>query len=100
MENYKTDNIVLIEIDNSGRLNIKPESVRFTLIYRTATEVHWNNVSKTLYSPQPKDWTYLDWFNHIIKVAREECFCSLIITDQTVWINIPNDLKAEIIKME
>ena len=100
MENQKTDNIVLIEIDSDGRLNIKPESVKFTLIYRTATEVHWNNEKKTLYSPKPKDWTYLDWFKHIIKVASEECFCNLKITDKTNWINIPNDLKTEIINMK
>ena len=34
------ENISEIGIDNLGRLFIKPEQLKFTLIYRTATEIN------------------------------------------------------------
>ena len=89
------DNIIEIGIDNSERLYIKPENEKFTQIYRTATEVHWDNDGCYLYSPKPKDWTYLQWYNHIINVV-EDCNCKLIITEKTFWKNIPEELKADI----
>jgi hypothetical protein len=93
----ETDKITEIGIDTTERLYIKPENVKFTLIYRTATEVHWDNEGLFLYSPKPKDWSYLQWFKHIINVA-EDCNCKLIITENTKWKNISDELKNEISK--
>mgnify|MGYP000957943064 CR=1 FL=1 len=36
------DKILEIGIDEKERIFIKPDKERFTLIYRTATEVHWD----------------------------------------------------------
>ena len=36
--------------------NLKPETEKFTLIYRSAAEVHWDNKELFLYSPKPRDW--------------------------------------------
>ena len=47
----KTDFIKEIKIDESGRLCIFPEKEKFTLIYRSAAEVHWDNDHLFLYSP-------------------------------------------------
>ena len=91
------DEITEIGIDISERLYVKPKNLQFTLIYRTATEVHWDNEDLFLYSPKPKDWTYLQWYKHIIKVA-EDCNCKLIITENTKWKNISKELKNEISK--
>lgn len=91
-----TDRILEIGIDDKERLYIKPEKERFTLIYRTATEVHWDDSGLFLYSPKPRDWTYFDWFRHITDVTETECNCKLIITDQTIWTNIPDELKNQI----
>ena len=92
----KKDNILEIGIDDKERLLIKPEKERFTIIYRTATEVHWDNNGFFLYSPKPRDWTYFDWYKHITNVTEIECNCKLILTDKTRWINIPNELKEQI----
>jgi hypothetical protein len=92
----KTDCIEYIEIDGQQRLHIKPEFEKFTLIYRTATEVHWDNKKMTLYSPKPRDWSYFYWFKHITWVSENECSVTLILTDKTEWINIPIELKNEI----
>ncbi|NHF60180.1 hypothetical protein FK220_012565 [Flavobacteriaceae bacterium TP-CH-4] len=94
------DIIVKVEIDNSGRLHVTPEKSKFTHIYRTATEVHWENDKRSLYSPKPRDWSYLDWFLHIIGVARTECLTELKVNGNTEWINITTELKNEITKAQ
>ena len=53
----KPDKIVLLEIDQTGRLLIKPEKKRFTMVYRRAAEVHWDNKLNCLYSPQLRQLT-------------------------------------------
>lgn len=93
-----TDKILEIGIDDKERLFIKPNKERFTLIYRTATEVHWDNNGLFLYSPKPREWTYLDWFRKITDVTETECSCKLILTDQTLWTNISGELKQQIIE--
>ena len=60
----RQDEIVEVGIDKNERLFIQPKNERFTLIYRTATEVHWDDKGHFLYSPKPRDWTYLEWFRH------------------------------------
>lgn len=96
----KQDIITQIEIDESGKLHIKPQVEKFSLIYRTATEVHWDDKKQTLYSPIPREWNYLEWFTHITTVVRNECSTELKLTDKTNWINIPDELKNEITKAE
>jgi hypothetical protein len=92
----KFDEIIEIGIDDLERFYIKPKKEKFTLIYRTATEVHWDNEKQFLYSPKPKDWTYLDWHKHIVKVVRKECNCELLINEHTIFSNISNQLKIAI----
>ena len=96
-QNIDKDTISEIGIDNQKRLYIKPKEEKFALIYRTATEVHWAHKGNFLYSPKPKDWTYLDWYRQIIGVVETECNCKLLLTDKTIWVNVPTDLKAQII---
>jgi hypothetical protein len=92
------DEITEIAIDKNERLLIKPKNTRFTLIYRTATEVHWDEKLLSLYSPKPREWTYLNWYQHIINVAEVECNTKLMLTTRTVWTNITNELKKQIIE--
>lgn len=94
------DKILEIGIDNKERLFIKPDKERFTLIYRTATEVHWDNNGLFLYSPKPREWTYFEWFRQITDVTETECNCKLILTDQTLWTNISDELKQQIIEYQ
>ncbi|MBU2974593.1 hypothetical protein [Zobellia sp. B3R18] len=94
------DKILLIEIDDKGKLNIKPCSTTYPMIYRSATEVHWDKNKKTLYSPKPTDWNYLEWYLHIIGVVKSECSIMLELTDKTEWVNIGDELRAEITKAQ
>jgi len=94
------DKILEIGIDDKERLFIKPDKERFTLIYRTATEVHWDNNGLFVYSPKPREWTYFDWLRQITGVTETECNCKLILTDQTLWTTISDELKQQIIEYQ
>jgi len=91
----ETDSIAEVGIDEQERLYIHPSVAIFPYIYREAVEVHWEPTRRCLYSPKPREWTYLMWFQHIIGAAALQS-CELRLTSSTVWINIPPDLQAEI----
>lgn len=95
----KIDQISEIGIDARERFYIKPSSARFDLIYRTATEVHWDASGLFLFSPKPREWSYLDWYKHIVDVVNNECGYKLVLNDETIWTNIPKELKQEIIQL-
>lgn len=94
----RQDVILEIGIDKNERLFIRPKNERFTHVYRTATEVHWDDKESFLYSPKPREWNHCDWYRHILKVADKECNCKLVLTHRTIWTNIENDLKKQIIE--
>lgn len=90
------DEIIKIAIDQEERLLVKPKNNSFPYMYREAMEVHWDNDGKYLYSPKPKKWSYIEWYAQILKAAKEQS-CILNITEETEWVNIPAELKNEII---
>lgn len=94
------DEIKQIKIDDAGRLLIIPSAKEFSQIYRSAMEVHWDNKSNFLYSPSPREkgWRYLEWFKQILKAVKEEYGCLLFIGRNTEWINIPSEIKEQIIQ--
>jgi len=92
----RQEEIIEIGIDDKERLFIKPKKERFALIYRTATEVHWDEKENFLYSPKPREWSYFDWFRQITSVVETDCNCKLLLTTRTIWTNIPNELKIQI----
>lgn len=89
------DTIAEIEIDESGRLLVKPKAKTFPLIYREAMEVHWESNGSFLFSPPPRKQNYLWWFLQIISAAEQQS-CKLHISTETTWKNIPSELKNEI----
>ena len=90
------DRIEEIGIDEEERLYVKPSKATFTMIYREAIEVHWNNERSYLYGSKPRKWSYLQWFQQIIKAASEQG-CQLVIPSNVIWVNIPGELQQEIL---
>jgi hypothetical protein len=97
MKTVEKDEIIEIGIDEKERLYLKPKSLKFPYIYREAAEVHWDDNGMFLYSPKPREWSYLDWFKQIVSVAKCQS-CSLYITKNTRWLNIPENLKKQIME--
>lgn len=91
----QVDSILKIAIDDAGRLCVTPAAASFPQIYREAKEVHWDSEKCYLYTPKPREWSYLDWFRQIVVTAKEQSY-HLTITSATQWVNISDDLKAEI----
>ena len=91
----QTDIIAKIEIDSAGRLCVKPFKKEFFGIWRLAKQVHWDEKLLFLYSPQPVDWSYFDWYKHILAVANEYN-CVLCVDENTQYVNIPLPLKENI----
>jgi hypothetical protein len=93
-----TDDIATIGINEQGQLYIKPCIKQFTLIWRSATQVHWNDTQSYRYSPKPIEWSYLDWYKHIVTVIADECNIKLIVIEDTLWNNVNDELKEQIIE--
>lgn len=90
------DEITEVEIDSEGRLRIRPLKENLPHIWRAAMEVHWDPASRTLYSPQPREWTYATWFQRLIAAAADECGVQLSLSPSTQWSNVPLALRSEI----
>ena len=66
------------------------------MIFTLAKEVNWDNNQYFLYSPIPREWSYFEWYRHIISIATE-CNVTLVLSSVTTWTNIPTSLKDEIL---
>ena len=82
------DVIAEVEIDASGRLRLRPASLMFPLIWRAAAEVHWDEATRTLFSPEPRAWTYVAWFTRIIEAVKDEYGVTLEVGSSTRWVGI------------
>jgi len=87
-----TDSIAEIGIDEQERLYLRPATATFPYIYREALDVHWEPSRNHLHSPKPREWTYFQWFQHIIDTAALVSF-DLHISAATKWTNIPDELR-------
>jgi len=92
------EDISKIEILENGEMYVvlasggKPS---YQLIYREAAEVYWDDERKGFKAPTPRTWCHSEWFHHIVKVARN-CDIELSLTEQTTWVNVPQDTKVNI----
>ena len=94
----KSDEIVEIGIDNEERLYVVPSHQKFALIYREAMGVGWDAANNRLFSSPPRDWSYVAWFEQILKTA-ESLRVQLLITAATRWVNVPAETKAAILAL-
>ena len=91
----QTDTIEAIGIDQEGRLWVKPATTSFPYIYREAMEVHWDVERHCLYSPTPREWSYVAWFKQIICGAHYQGV-DLKIGQTTLWSGVAPDLRQAI----
>ncbi|WP_156035437.1 hypothetical protein [Microbulbifer sp. HZ11] len=95
----ETEEISKVEIVESGEMYVilknggKP---MYQYIYREAEEVCWVEGMKGFKSPQPRKWSYSDWYEYIVSVAASGLGISLYLTNNTIWQNVPENSKSEI----
>ena len=90
------DQILEVGIDQAGSLYLKPRTQSFPFIYRAAMEVGWDAENQRLFSPMPREWTYLDWFRQLLAAAADEYGVRLKVSSATVWSDVPEALRAQI----
>ena len=87
-----------ISIDEDGRLLIRPRRAEdiFQYVYRAAAEVQWDEVQACFATPKPREWSYLQWFQHARAAIRSELGRDFELNGRTTWANVPDLLRAEI----
>lgn len=91
--------IAAVSIDDAGQLSVLPQlgpSENYAFIYRAAMGVKWDPALHSLVAPTPKEWSYLDWFKQIIAAVDDEYGQHLVLSYDTLWHNVPDDLRTEI----
>src|SRR4051812_29135295 len=91
----RTDWIEEVGIDQDGGLWVRPATASFPYIYREAMEVRWDAERRRLYSPKPREWSYVAWFTQIICGAHYQGV-DLEIGQTTRWSDIAPDLQQAI----
>jgi hypothetical protein len=91
----RTDSIEAIGIDEGGSLWVKPAAATFPFIYRESMDVHWDADRLRLYSPKPREWSYVVWFRQIRNAAREQGV-ELELGQNTSWSGIDPELQQAI----
>jgi hypothetical protein len=88
-----------IAIDEVGRLLVTPAlelEANYAFIYRAALGVAWEEASKSLVAPAPKDRSYIDWFLNICGAVRSEYGDELVLVPETQWKGVSQSLQREI----
>ena len=96
----KQETISQVQILEGGELVLTVESggnPNYQYVYREGKEVYWDERFRAFKSPKPRDWGYAKWFQHIVMVARE-INIDLQLTEGTDWINVPAEIKGEILE--
>lgn len=85
-----------IEIDKDGKLHLKVRKNHYDMIYREAVGVYYNRKKRTLHSTTPTNWSYLEWFNHIVKTFNNFDNSKLVLADKVSFVNVPKSIKDSI----
>lgn len=84
-------------MDENDRVFVRPADGDFEHVFRAAMGVYWYEERKVLSHPDPpREWTHLQWFRQILGAVRDEYGIDLEVTDQTIWTNVPVEMKAAI----
>jgi hypothetical protein len=88
-----------VKIDEAGRLLLHPSKSSFDDLHMAgAWGFRWDQSAGCLASPKPLEWTYAQWFAHIVEIIASQYGTSLIIEPGTAWTSVPDEVRWEIEK--
>lgn len=93
------EEIAKIEILENGEMFVLLTSggkPMYQYIYREAAEVYWDHQVKGFKAPTPGKWNHSEWFNQIVSVVASGLGVTLKLSNATIWVNVPEQIKAEI----
>ena len=88
-----------VRIDENGRLLVCPSLPRdrdLAFVYRAARGARWDDSARALYTAAPEASSYFDRFQHIAEAAADEYGELLVVSEQTAFTNVPDDLERQI----
>jgi hypothetical protein len=83
-----------VELLHDGELLLQLESggkPSYQYVYRAAAGVHWDPDRKAFRLSTRNDGRYVQWFKHIVKIARDEMNLDLQLAEDATWTNIPEE---------
>jgi len=85
-----------ISQNKEGILFIKPKGYSFSMIYRSAMGVQWDENTKSLYHNPTKDWDAIQWYKQILSAVKSEYGAELKVCSKTIYENIDEKTKTVI----
>lgn len=88
--NESREEIVRVEVLNTGKLLLvlgsggKPE---YQYIYREARGVYWNKDARGFEGTGRIEWSYPEWFAHIVNVCGD-VGVHLQLSEDVEWVNV------------
>jgi len=59
-------------------------------------EVHWDEATRSLYCPKPRECSYALWFKQAVDAVASEYRRQLSLTVATEWRDVPANVREEI----
>ena len=91
--------ITKVSVDEDGRLLVYPllpADETFEFIYRAARGANWDPDQHALYTEAPKTSSYSERFRHIVEAVASEYGRNLVLTNETVWHDVPSEVQQSI----
>lgn len=85
-----------ISINKQGILCVKPKNYCFDKIYRSATGIHWDENEMILFHNPPCKWDAFRWYKQILLAVKSEYGKILVISADTIYENLNDDLTLRI----
>jgi len=95
--------IIKVEVTDNNNLLVSPvldeekSEDLYQYIYRMATGVYWDKEKQSFSSPIPREWSHSQWFENIAYCAKSELGVALVITPNTLWVNVPDNEKEKMV---
>lgn len=93
------ETVVKVVVSKDEELLLFLESVGnsdYQFIYWEAAGVYWDNNLHCFKSTPKKDWSYVEWFSHMLDLVKS-IGVELNLSELAVWDNVPEQDKTEII---
>ena len=89
--------IAEVTMEETGRLLLKPAETLFDDLHMAgAWGFRWDAPKRSLAIPTPREWSYRDWFEHVVTIIRQQYGVHLKVGPLTQWAAVPSTVRDEI----
>jgi hypothetical protein len=89
--------IAELTLDDAGRLLLKPAESSFDDLHMAgAWGFRWDEPTSSLAIPRPREWSYRDWFEHVVTIIGSEYGVHLKVGPDTQWVAVPSTVRDDI----